>query len=591
MILRGGLAIAAAGSAPWWTRAILPGGEDVGPPALARAASARHVVNQMRNPRAAHGLDGWTGVVPGGQGSGPMRTAGDVLGTTATAVDLRYSAVDAGHGAALFPNGGTPLPVAPGQLVWGRAAAKVLAGAPSTALELRLTFLRGDGSPLPDQRLRLEEHAPAGQWVELAGFMLVPEDARSCRLGVWAVRNLQRDSLLRVTNAMLVVEPGEYLPYVDGDAPGAGWQGPVHASPSEAPFPELTRPTRAGFLRGFNDNGVPQSGLRPVDDVALNEEIGATVLRVTIDLRGPQFQSRRGAAVDWRAPYAAQFDELHRRAARAKIRLLPVLLGAPTWMGGEREEIVPPAPQHYGEWARIAAQLAERWPDLAGIEPWNEPNLGSIFWNPGADAAAYTALLAETAAQVRRAQPGLPVLTGGINGALADAAGGADRSFAVFLEAMYAAGAKGAFDGLSLHAYPIFGDSDRHVGQNLRDARRIMAAHGDSKPLWITETGTSTIGTGFGVTVSERHQAAMNRMLYGLLKREPDVQAVCFHQLVPFTRSAEGDYETGFAAVARDGRRKPVFDALRAEWRNEPAPPVPRRARPKKRRRRRRRRR
>jgi len=129
------------------------------------------------------------------------------------------------------------------------------------------------------------------------------------------------------------------------------------------------------------------------------------------------------------------------------------------------------------------------------------------------------------------------------------------------------------------------------MDRNLRDARSIMALNDDRQPLWITEAGSSTVGKGWGITVSEGHQAALNRMVYGRLKREPDVQAVCLHTLVSPAHLGADNYESGFGVVeAGTGRRKPAFRAIAAEWRSEPPPPTPRRKKRKKRKKPRRRR-
>ena len=573
--LRTGVAVAAvAGTAPWWLR-------NDGSSAQLSSATADSVRNLLANPRAITDTVGWE-PAPGSTHALSW-IAGDGVAPGTTSVQLDYGPVDPAQGAAAVVGRLQSIPVTADQLVWARAAAKTVAGAPGTQLELLVIHQRDDGAPVAQNRVSLEGGGPADGWIELAGFDMVPEGATRCHLAVRAVGNPQPGSSLRVTNAMLALEPGEYLPYVDGPAP----------------LPRQVAPVRRGFLRGFNDNSVGQELLSPEKDAALHKEIGSTVLRVTIDLRNAGFQTGRGAPTRWEDPYPARFDALYRACRDAGVKLLPIALGAPEWMLAGRQQLldelgpdpmVPPPPHLYDEWGKLCASLVDRWPGVAGIEVWNEPNLGTYFWQPRADPGAYAALLRATAAAVRVRHPNVPVLNGGLAGLLHDGPRGVDLAMAGFLEGMYTAGAKGSFDGLSLHTYLVGANPDAALGRNLRNARRIMGDQGDRRPLWITETGSSTVGAGWGITVSERHQAALNRIVYGLLKRQPDVQAVCLHTLVAPDRFGGENYEAGFGVAARNGRHKPAFSALRAEWRNEPVPRKRKRRRKRKARRRPRRR-
>src|SRR5437660_526237 len=84
-----------------------------------------------------------------------------------------------------------------------------------------------------------------------------------------------------------------------------------------------------------------------------------------------------------------------------------------------------------------------------------------------------------------------------LGGALAnddDANTSSAMNYFSFLQGMYAAGAKGDMDGLSLHAYP--GDIDLwRFFKMLTTYRDIRDSNGDSVPLWVTEAGASTVGS------------------------------------------------------------------------------------------------
>ena len=73
----------------------------------------------------------------------------------------------------------------------------------------------------------------------------------------------------------------------------------------------------------------------------------------------------------------------------------------------------PPAPSHYGDAAAFAVLLAQRYPNAAGIEVWNEENL-SEFWAPTPDVGAYMTLLGDVYTAVKAAVPSMPVVMGGL---------------------------------------------------------------------------------------------------------------------------------------------------------------------------------
>ena len=64
-------------------------------------------------------------------------------------------------------------------------------------------------------------------------------------------------------------------------------------------------------------------------------------------------------------------------------------------------------------------------------------------------------------------------------------AGSLVGSNGLFLRALYAAGIKGYYDGLSVHFYNL-------TLASLRAIHEMQLANGDSKPLWLDEFGWSS---------------------------------------------------------------------------------------------------
>jgi hypothetical protein len=309
---------------------------------------------------------------------------------------------------------------------------------------------------------------------------------------------------------------------------------------------------------GFNDNSVRARQVSAEQAAVLTEMVGAGIHRLGFDWRFVEQERDRYTWSDYDRIYAAM---------RARgIRPLFVLLYAPAWArdsasscDGELTCRFPPAREYLGQWREIAALLATRYPEAAGIEIWNEPN-ETDFWRPTPDPVRYTGLLREAYTAIKAVNPRMPVITGGFSNR-AVTTGDGRLAMAEFIEGMYANGGAGHFDALGFHAYPgsiEFENYDR----TLREARAAKARHGDSAiPLWVTETGFSTTGSDPVLRLSEPEQATATVELYRRLKSEPDVRAIILHTLIEPLGSSLGR-DPGFGLIRLDGRPKPGYCAL-----------------------------
>ena len=265
------------------------------------------------------------------------------------------------------------------------------------------------------------------------------------------------------------------------------------------------------------------------------------------------------------------FDEMYQADVRHGVRPFLQLLNAPDWAAQANEASgafsnPPPDRAHLADWGEFAAAVATRYPEAVGIEVWNEPNL-TAFWgsesaNTPPDPVRYTELLKVAYDSIKKVRPNLPVVGGALSSNENTLPGG-NISYVDFLAAMLKHGAATHMDGFSIHAYPAFGGLAR-VERVIDTVRGVLRSAGSRLPIWVTETGLSTLGR---FAVSPRDQGRGLVAIYRTLARMGDVKAMFIHNLVPseLDPHAEG---SGYALLgqAQPGgplRPKPAFFALR----------------------------
>lgn len=201
----------------------------------------------------------------------------------------------------------------------------------------------------------------------------------------------------------------------------------------------------------------------------------------------------------------------------------------------------PSDPADYG---RFVAFLAQRYAaQLAAIEVWNEPDQANEFYFGGSNKAQhYAALLRGAYPAVKLANPQMPVLGGSIVGASG-----------VFLKALYAAGIKGYYDGLSVHFYTL-------TLAALRATHEVQLANGDHTPLWLNEFGWTSCWPQHKIQqeqacVTKAVQAANLTNTFRALARTPYVASEVVYKL------QDSPLEE-FGSITARGAHKPAFSAL-----------------------------
>lgn len=257
-------------------------------------------------------------------------------------------------------------------------------------------------------------------------------------------------------------------------------------------------------------------------------------------------------------PEALTFlDRLTTEASAAGIRVILTAFSTPCWASSAPSELLSSCqpgthsaanawpPGDPSTYASYVAYLAVRYGgSLAAIEVWNEPDQANQLYFAGPEKATrYAALLRAAYAAIKQANPSVSVLGGSLVG-----------SNGAFLRALYQAGIKGYYDGLSIHFYNL-------VLGSIRAIHQVQSENGDLTPLWLSEFGWSSCYPHQRIQqeqacVSTKVQARNITNVYRSLARTSYMAADVLYAL--------GSSPTeDFGVVSTRGTRKPAFTALR----------------------------
>ena len=318
-----------------------------------------------------------------------------------------------------------------------------------------------------------------------------------------------------------------------------------------APAPRA-RPASTPPQLGVNISNIDAESLGGADaEIAAAAALHARVVRTEL-----QWSVMEPKAAGVNDPRVLAFgDRLMADASARGIRVILLLDSAPCW-----ESSAPPAvlagcetrssrangypPKDPADFAAFAAFLAARWHSaLAAIEVWNEPDhVNEHFFAGPEKARRYAELVRAAYPAIKGADPSVAVLAGslvGFNG--------------VFLQALYAHGMKGYYDGLAIHFYTLTLDGVRSI-------RAVQLANGDNTPLWLDEFGWSSCWPKQRVQdeqtcVTESVQAKNLRDVMRSLARTSYVAAEVSYKL-------RDSRDEQFGVMADGGHHKPAFRTL-----------------------------
>ena len=272
---------------------------------------------------------------------------------------------------------------------------------------------------------------------------------------------------------------------------------------------------------------------------ALDMSKSAGVTAVRIDISWYVVEYDQGAP-DW-----SLIDPLVDKIVDRDMTVLGMLYDTPAWLSGTTDPHAPPAdPQLF---AQFAAATAEHYLGRINTwEIWNEPNIPRFWASPS--PAAYAELLKAVYPAIKAVDPSATVITGGLS---PDSSGIDPLSF---VTAMYAAGAGGYFDAISMHPYSF---PQLPTIDSVKAVHDVMAANGDGdKKVWLTEVGAPTGTSPFAV--SEETQALSIALFVDFARTADYVGPVYLYSILD-TGSDLADPEDNFGLIRQDFTAKPAF--------------------------------
>lgn len=300
---------------------------------------------------------------------------------------------------------------------------------------------------------------------------------------------------------------------------------------------------------------------------------GAGMTRVDVGWASLQQDGPNGYS-SW---YLGKLDRMVAAADARGVQLLLTFMNSPCWASTAPDSLkqgcagswwdrgvmgyAPSNPQAY---ARALAFLAARYgTKVAAWEVWNEPNHPDFF-KASDQATAYARLLKAAYPAVKAANPRAVVVGGSLS-----------QSDHAFAQRLYDLGVKGYFDAFAVHPYsddvsPLDPrstiDARYSFIRGVPAIRNVMLRNGDSRPIWLTESGwsTSTLRTPdhWRNGVSEATQATFMRQQAQLIARWPYVKVNIWFNLL----DAGGDRTDKYSncgLLRADGTAKPAFAAFR----------------------------
>lgn len=191
----------------------------------------------------------------------------------------------------------------------------------------------------------------------------------------------------------------------------------------------------------------------------------------------------------------APIDDIMNAAKARNMGVLAMVNSTPVWAGtaGNFPGAKTPDPVAY---ANFMTQVATRYgKTISAYEVWNEVNC-VCFYDP-ISPASYAQLLQAAYPAIKAADPTATVIAAGLGSVFT--VNGITMNPVDYVNAMYAAGAKGFFDALAFHPYQEtlkFSDGEGVPLSPLTQIQKIydlMAANGDGAlKIWITEYGVPT---------------------------------------------------------------------------------------------------
>jgi hypothetical protein len=217
--------------------------------------------------------------------------------------------------------------------------------------------------------------------------------------------------------------------------------------------------------------------------------------------------------------------------------------------------LVPRTPEDTAAFGRFAEAAAEHFKGRnVRYEIWNEPDI-ERFWEPVPKASEYAALLRETLAAIRRADPSAIVSSGGVS-----------RFDQEFLSRAMDRNLAGSLAAIGIHPYPHRGPET--IAPELGMLRDWMARSlGERIELWDTEWGYSSADYPKAAPSNGHSDEGRGRQASLAVREILTVWAVGFPLAVWYDLRDNGpdpaNPEQNFGLLDSSGNEKPAMQAVR----------------------------
>jgi hypothetical protein len=296
---------------------------------------------------------------------------------------------------------------------------------------------------------------------------------------------LSKPALLRAASATLLLSgvAGLLLPFPEQPVTARA-ETPLHT----IPFTDIN-PVGANFFLSREVEGwkkeqtmkmAQEAGIGWIKEIFAWEEI---------EPRKGYFYNDRYRVSTW-----AKYDEIVALAERYGLRVIARLDRPPTWSRRDNRLDTAP-PDKLSDYVDFVAEVVKRYKGrVQFFQVWNEPNIYPEWGERPPDPAGYVEMLRAVSTRAKEIDPNVVILSA----PLAQTLEVSDRNLNEldYLDGMYKAGAKGAFDILTANAYgfeyPPDAPADPKVlnFSRLKLLREVMERHGDhDRPIWFNEFG------------------------------------------------------------------------------------------------------
>lgn len=363
-----------------------------------------------------------------------------------------------------------------------------------------------------------------------------------------------------------------------------GGATPTPVTPTPTPQPNVTPPATVtpGPVARMNtpeygaDTFLWWSGEHRARDAQLVKDAGLTWAKEVFPWRSIEGAGK--GIYDWSVA-----DQVVQVLNDRGIKIIARVDYQPAWSRSSGANNGPP--DNYRDYGDFVYALADRYKGkIQAYEIWNEPNLAREWGDHPPNAAEYVALLRVAYLRIKEADPNALVITAGL------APTGTGLPVAVpdgqYLREMYAAGAKGYFDVLGVHApgYRAAPETSPDEAKNsgdlggqrffcfrhVEDLRQVMVDNGDAgKQMavlefgWTSDTRAGSPYAWHAVTEDTKAQYVVRAFQWARDHWSPWMGAMTVLSIAnPSWTQADEQY--WWSITNPDGTVRPAYEALKA---------------------------